>query len=47
VDDEDQQHEAKRAALREAVQYSFPTDDIHQMLDEIEQGYLSSNHDRP
>ena len=33
--------EAKLKAIRRAVEYSFPTADIDQMLREIEQGYLS------
>lgn len=33
--------ERKLAALREAAQYSFPTGDIEQMLEEIERGYAS------
>jgi hypothetical protein len=32
--------ERKLAALRTAMQYSFPTGDIGQMLRETEQGYL-------
>ena len=31
--------EAKLKAVRKAVQYSFPTADIDQMLSEIDQGY--------
>ena len=31
--------EAKLSAVRRAVQYSFPTADVEQMLNEIEQGY--------
>jgi hypothetical protein len=31
--------ETKLKALRRAVQYSFPTTDIEQMLNEIERGY--------
>ena len=31
--------ETKLKAVREAVQYSFPTADIEQMLSEIEKGY--------
>jgi hypothetical protein len=33
--------EAKLKAIRRAVEYSFPTADIDQMLREIEQGYQS------
>jgi hypothetical protein len=32
--------QVKLKAIREAVQHSFPTADIDQMLAEIEQGYL-------
>jgi hypothetical protein len=32
---------AKLKAVRRAVEYSFPTADIDQMLHEIEQGYQS------
>lgn len=31
--------EAKLRAVRQAAAYSFPTGDVRQMLDEIEQGY--------
>jgi hypothetical protein len=31
--------ESKLKAVRRAVQYSFPTGDVEQMLNEIEQGY--------
>jgi hypothetical protein len=33
--------EKKLAAIRVAIQYESPTDDIETMLAEIEQGYLS------
>ena len=36
----------KLAALRRAVQHSFPTADIEQMNDEIERGYLESSETR-
>jgi hypothetical protein len=32
--------ESKLAAIRAAVQYSFPTADVKTMLEEIEGGYL-------
>ena len=31
--------EAKLRAVRQGAAYSFPTGDVRQMLDEIEQGY--------
>jgi hypothetical protein len=31
--------QSKLKAIRKAAEYSFPTGDIRQMLDEIEQGY--------
>ncbi len=33
----------KLAAIRRAVQYSFPSGDISQMLEEIERGYLADS----
>lgn len=33
----------KLAAVREAMQYSFPTADIEQMNEEIEAGYIGGN----
>lgn len=35
-------HRKKLAILRTATQHSFPTADINQMLQEIEQGYSSN-----
>jgi hypothetical protein len=35
------QAERKLQAIRDAMQYSFPTADIDQMLREIEQGYVN------
>lgn len=37
--------ERKLAAVRSAVQHSFPTGDIDQMLAEIERGYLPTSGD--
>ncbi len=34
--------ESKRRAVREAARHEFPTADIEQMLEEIEQGYPTS-----
>ena len=33
----------KLAAIRRAVQYSFPSGDISQMLEEIERGYIADS----
>jgi hypothetical protein len=33
----------KLAAIRRAVQHSFPSGDISQMLEEIEQGYIADS----
>jgi len=38
--------ESKLAAIRTASAYRFPAPDIEQMLDEIEQGYLSESASR-
>lgn len=35
-------HQKKLAILRTATQHSFPTADIDQMLEEIEQGYSTN-----
>ena len=35
------QDEAKLEAILKAIEYSFPSGDIGQMLDEIERGYLT------
>ena len=35
--------EKKLAAIRRAMQYQFPTADIEQMNEEIEQGYLGNS----
>jgi hypothetical protein len=36
------EREAKRKAVREAAEYSFPTADIAQMLEEIERGIVQA-----